>query len=297
MLPLEAHVLGSSAARPYLDRGTSSLFVQAGGNRVLIDCGEGTQLEIERQGLSAAKVDVVCITHMHGDHLYGLPGLLGSLALGQRTKPLTLIGPKELELYLTQTFKFSEAHLTFPLSFVELDFERPVRDVVILRDLKIHTIPLIHRIPACGYVVEQTSKGLPLKDGVIDEYRIPYQKIESIKAGEDFVNKKGVKIPNSKLTNAEHNPTPLAYLTDTSPLSRYPEGWCPPSVLFHDATFSAEDEALARKTGHSTVLGAAAFAKTCNAEELFLTHISVRYADREVLLQEAKTAFAKTRLA
>ena len=234
---------------------------------------------------------------MHGDHLYGLPGLLTSLALGQRTKPLTLIGPPALKSYLEQTFKLSEAHLTFVLTFVKLDFKLPVRDVLILRDLKIHTIPLIHRIPACGYVIEQTNKGRPIKAEAIDEYRIPYNKIDSIKLGQDFVTKKGVKIPNGLLTNEPSAPTPLAYLTDTSPLECYPTNWDAPSALFHDATFSGEDVALARKTGHSTVLEAAAFAKTCKAEELFLIHISVRYSDRELLLKEAQSAFAKTRLA
>lgn len=264
---------------------------------MLIDCGEGTQVEIDRQGLSAQKLDAVCITHMHGDHLFGLPGLLTSLALGTRTKPLTLIGPESLEAYLNETFKYSQSHLTFDLNFVALDFEGPQRDIFELRDLSIHSIPLIHRIPTCGFVIEQKGTGLPLKAGVIDEFRIPYRLIESIKHGEDFVNKKGVRIPNAKLTDPAPPPTPLAYLTDTAPISSYPSGWTPPSVLFHDATFSGADQALAKKTGHSTVLEAAAFAKTCQAEELILTHISVRYGDREALLKEAQSAFAKTRLA
>ncbi len=297
MVSLDAHVLGSSAARPYLDCGTSSLYVQAGGSRVLIDCGEGTQVEIDRQGLSAQKLDAVCITHMHGDHLYGLPGLLTSLALGQRSKPLTIIGPPSLKAYVDETLKFSEAHLTFDLKFKEVCFEHPTRNVLEFRDLTIHTIPLIHRIPTCGFVIEQTTKGLPLKVGVIDEYRIPYNQIESIKAGQDFITKKGVHIPNTKLTGPPIKPTPLAYFTDTSPLPKYPEGWTAPSVLFHDATFAHADVDLARKTGHSTILEAAAFAKTCQAGELFLTHISVRYKDRELLLKEAQSVFTKTRLA
>lgn len=297
MLPLIAHVLGSSAARPYVDRGTSSLYVQAGGNRILIDCGEGTQVEIDRQGLSAQKLDVVCITHMHGDHVYGLPGLLGSLALGQRSKPLTLIGPPPLASYLEQTFKYSEAHLTFPLTFIVTRYDQPTRDVLVLKDLCIHTVPLKHRIPTAGFVIEQRGKGLPLKEGIIDEYRIPYPKIEAIKNGEDFLNKKGVKIANSLLTNRAAPPTPLAYFTDTAPLESYPAGWTSPAVLFHDATFAGEDHPLAEKTGHSTVLDAAAFAKTCEAGELILMHISERYKDRELLLKEAQSAFAKTSLA
>ena len=271
--------------------------MQAGGSRVLIDCGEGTQVEIDRQGLSAQKLDAVCITHMHGDHLYGLPGLLGSLALAQRTKPLTIVGPKDLEPYLEQTFKYSEAHLTFPLKFVTTSNESPLLEVLLLRDLVIHTVPLNHRIPTCGYVIEQRGTGLPLKAEVIDEYRIPYAKIDAIKGGEDFVNKKGVKIPNALLTDPASPPTPLAYFTDTAPLKSYPSGWIPPSVLFHDATFAGEDHELAKKTGHSTVLEAAAFAKTCEAGELMLIHISVRYNDHDILLKEAQSAFAKTSLA
>ena len=297
MLTIEAYVLGSAAARPYLTRGTSALYVQSGGTRILIDCGEGTQVELDRQSLSAQKLDAICITHMHGDHLFGLPGLLTSLALNQRSKTLTIIGPKEIKPYLEDTFFYSGSELTFSLHFEALDFKKPVRDILKLRDLTIHSIPLRHRIPACGFVVEQSDKGFLLKPGVIDEYNIPYRKIAAIKKGEDFTNKKGVKFANKLLTEPALAPTPLAYLTDTSPLAQYPEGWTPPALLFHDATFSSEHQDLATKTGHSTALEAAAFAKTCGADQLMLTHVSERYNDRKVLLEEAKTAFAKTSLA
>jgi len=273
------------------------LYVQAGANRVLIDCGEGTQIEIDRQKLSAQKLDAVCITHMHGDHVYGLPGLLTSLALGQRKKTLRIVGPAALEPFLEAIFEHSEAHLTYPLKFIHWDPSQPMRDVLVLKDIKIHTVPLQHRTSTCGFVIEQTGKGLPLKAGVIDEFRIPYRQIHAIKQGEDFINKKGVKIPNNLLTEGPSLPTPLAYFTDTSPIDSYPQGWNPPSVLFHDATFSHTDVDLARKTGHSTALEAAAFAKTCQAEALVLIHISVRYPDQDLLLKEAQTAFAKTSLA
>ena len=297
MLPIDFTFLGTAAARPYADEGSTAAFIQAGGSRILLDCGEGTQIQLDRLGLPLQKLDVVCISHMHGDHIYGLPGLITSMELGQRTRPLILIGPPDLENYLKTCLALSRAHLSFELIYHSTDYATPRRDVVLLRDLVIHTIPLNHRIPACGFVIEQRDQGRSLRPGVIETYKIPYEDIPRIKAGGSFKLPDGKILSAEALTHPPELPQPIAYFTDTAPIDSYPEAWPVPQTLVHDATFASEHTDLARATGHSTAVEAAAFAKTCRASKLYLTHISRRYKDRTLLVDEARAVFAESFLA
>ncbi len=288
MIALELTVLGTSAARPYSGRYTSAAYIQCGGSRVLLDCGEGMQVQLDQLGLSSMKLDAVCITHLHGDHVFGLPGLLTSLALSGRTRALHLLGPPMLEAYVEANLHIAEATLTYPLSYHLPPAGAATPQFLQLRDLSIDVLPLRHRIAAWGFGVSTKDKGRKLRPGVVEQYQIPYQKIPGLREGRDFVDAQGVTHPNTLLTLEPDAPRTVAYLTDTAPLNAYPANLAPPHTIIHDATFGHADAHLAEKTGHSTVVQATAFAKTTGAKRLLLTHLSPRYADPEILLEEVR---------
>ena len=265
-----------------------------GGSRVLIDCGEGTLVALERAGVSIVKLDAVCITHMHGDHLYGLPGLLTTMALAGRQRSLTLLGPASLRDYVAAVLRFSHAHLTYPIDYLSASSVSPQRDVLHLRDLSISTLPMQHRIEAAGFSVSERDKGLSLKAGIVERLGVPYHLIPDIRAGADITLPTGQHLANRELTQVPSPRRSLLYLSDTAKLGDYPPDWLAPTLLIHDATFFPGEEALAQKTGHSTTAQAAAFAKTCGAERLLLTHVSARYDKTDEALAAVRHEFGQT---
>ena len=296
MLPLELTVLGTRAARPYPGEYTASAYLQCGGDRVLLDCGEGIQVQLATLGLSAVKLDAVCITHLHGDHVYGLPGLLTSLALAGRTKPLTLLGPPALATFVKTVLEASGAHLTYPLAYPTVSLTEPRAGVYHTRELSFATLPLRHRVPTVGFCVNTKSAGRRLRPGAVERYDISYRLIPALRRGEDVALPTGRTLANAAVTLAPHPTRSVAYLTDTAALDDYPADWPAPDLLVHDATFISEDAELAASTGHSTGAQAAAFAKTCDAGRLLLTHLSPRYERADLVLEDARGALADNRL-
>ena len=293
MLPIDLRVLGVGSARPRDGSPTSAVHVASGGSRVLVDCGEGTQVQLDRHGLSLGRLAAVCVTHLHGDHVYGLPGLLASMALEGRTRPLTVVGPPGLPAFLAAVAAVTDAHDPgFEVRHVTADDDEPRRDVLVLPDLAVHTVPLRHRVRCVGFCVGARERGRHLRPGVVERYGIPYTEIPALRRGADFAPADGPPVANADLTTPPDPPRSVAYLTDTAPLDRWPGAWPPPTVLLHDATFAPEDRALATETGHSTVTQAAAFAKAAGADRLLLTHLSVRYGNRAALLTQAREVFA-----
>lgn len=280
MLPLRLHVLGTTAARPFPERFTSSVYVSRGGSSLLIDCGEGILTQVPPKAFGQRGLDVVCISHLHGDHVYGLPGLLSSMTLVGRTRPLTLLGPASLRAFLEAVFSFSEARTSFELRFPVLPKGPSTSPIIELRDLVVHSLPLRHRVEAFGFCVSSPPQLHRLRPGVVEQYEIPYGAIDALKHGGDYLSSSGM-IANSSLTLPPRPRQTLAYLTDTAPLDAWPPDWPPPDVMLHDATFGPDDGELAQKTGHSTTSEATAFAKTANATTLLLTHGSVRYSALE----------------
>ena len=295
---LTLSILGIAAARPWPGAPAAAALVSRGRSKVLLDCGEGTILQLAGNLLADRGLDVVAITHLHGDHVYGLSGLLTSMTLAGRTRALHLVGPADLPDFVADTLRHSRAHLGFACTYTDADGARHLDDDTLgLPDLKIAAVPLRHRIPAFGYVIASRSRGRRLRPGVVERLEIPYAHIPLLRAGSDWTDTNGVVHANDTLTLPPHPTRVLAYLTDTAPLETWPPDWPAPDCLVHDATFAADDAQLAAATGHSTVAEAAAFAKTCRAGQLLLTHRSVRYGDPEALLPAARAIFPRTRWA
>ena len=253
---------------------------------MLFDCGEGILTQVPPKATGQRGLDAVCISHLHGDHVYGLPGLLSSMTLAGRTRPLALLGPPALRDFVSAVLGLTSSHGSFELLYPVLPKGPSSGAVLELRDLVIYTLPLIHRVEAYGFCVSSPTPLRRLRADVVERYGIPYDLIADIKAGADLPTDTGA-IPNATLTLDPHARQTVAYLTDTSPLDGWPGGWPTPDLLLHDATFAPEDEDLAQQTGHATTLQAAAFAKTINARTLLLTHGSVRYSP------EAREAMAR----
>ena len=281
MTPLSVHVLGTGAARPYSGVFTSAVYLVCGQSSVLIDCGEGILTRLPPKALSQRGLDAVCITHLHGDHVYGLPGLLTSMSLAGRRRRVRLIGPTGLSGFVAAVLDASSAHLTFEVDYLPCPQQASTSPLLRLPDLTIASLPLRHRIEAHGFCVSTTEIGRRIRPDVVRDLGIPYERIPHLRNGEDL-HLGGVVLANADLTLPPHPTRSVGYLTDTEPLDAWPESWPAPDLLFHDATFLDRDVALARKSGHSTFGEAAAFAKTCNARSLLLTHTSVRYADTEL---------------
>ncbi len=245
------------------------------------------------RALGQRGVDAVCVTHLHGDHVYGLPGLLSSMTLGGRTRILHLLGPPSLRDFIEATLTITSARSSFELRYVVLPEGPSINPVLSLRDLNIYSLPLRHRIEAYGFCVSSPPQLRRLRPGVVDQYKIPYSSIEGIKRGADLTVGP-LTVTNLELTCDPHPRQTFAYLTDTAPLDAWPASWPTPDVLLHDATFSPADASLAAASGHSTTAQAAAFAKTSGAATLLLSHASVRYGREqcELLAGEADAIMA-----
>ena len=287
---MRLHVLGTAAARPWPHAHAASALLTRGGTAVLLDCGEGTLNRLPPKQLSERGLDAVCITHLHGDHCYGLPGLLTSMTLAGRTRALTLLGPPRLRDYVEGVLSSTGARLGFAVDYPTLPDAPSAEPVWGARDLEIRTLPLRHRVRAYGFCVSTPDGGRRIRGEAIAAYDIPYAAIPALRAGGDYVLPDGALVPNAALTLPPPPRRTLAYLTDTAPLAAWPAQLPRPTVLVHDATFAPGHEALAAQTGHATATQAAAFAKTCGSDALLLTHASVRYGTDEL---EAAAAAAR----
>ncbi|WP_367390198.1 ribonuclease Z [Lewinella sp. LCG006] len=289
--------LGTSAAGPIPGRWASGQYLKTGTTGLLIDCGEGLQIALQQHGLGWSSIDVILISHLHGDHIYGLPGLLTSWGLYQRNTPLTIIGPADLAPYLDAVFGYSHTRMPYPVHYIFVDAN--VDRTLVYEDecIEVYTLPLSHRIPTVGYLVQEKERPRTILGTAIKEYQIPYKEIPAIKSGADYQAASGEVIPNALLT---HDPPPIrsfVYASDTRPnpdLLPYIKGV---DILFHEATFLHELADQADLSGHSTARQAAEMARQAQVKQLIIGHFSPRYGDLRPLLAEAQSIFPNTALA
>jgi ribonuclease Z len=288
--PFEVTVLGTSSATPTKFRHPSSQFVRLEGNYMLLDCGEGTQRQLARYGLKMQRISHVFITHLHGDHYFGLPGLITSMALFGRVEPLIIVGPPSLESMIGLLLVDSDAHLPFELQFVVTQTER-VETVIATESFEVQSVPLQHRVPCTGFLVREVGPQRKLNLDACFRNSVPVERYDDIKWGSDYVTAAGEVIGNDSLTIPGYKNRVYAYITDTI----YDESLIPilkdVDRLYHEATFAHDRLARAQETFHSTAAQAAEIAKLSGAKQLLLGHFSARYQDAAPLIEEARTVF------
>jgi ribonuclease Z len=289
-------VIGSSSATPTKLRNPSAQLLNHDECFYLIDCGEGTQMRLKALGLSFRKIENIFISHLHGDHYLGLPGLLFSMHLFGRTKQLDLFGPPQLKKILDEIFKASESILLYKLVFHPLTAN--ITDTIINnKKITIKSFPLLHRLPTWGFKFEEAEKERKIKKDFILNNDVSIEQIKKIKKGEDFIDEKGGVILNSKITKPSIKGRTYAYCSDTAYYEKIIPEISNVDLLYHEATFMSAMQKNANEKYHSTSVDAANIAKLANVRNLLLGHFSARYKDVTPLLNEAKTIFPNTFIA
>jgi ribonuclease Z len=259
----------------------------------LIDCGEGTQMQLRKNRIRFGKINHIFISHLHGDHVFGLYGLLSTFSLLGRKDPLHLYAPENYNNILQSHLNDFDIHLSFEIDFTPLSGKKPVQ---ILDDkyLTVTSFPLQHRVPAFGFLFREKLAERNIIKERIEEYIIPTVRIAAIKKGADFVTQDGTVIKNEELTLPPSEPLSYAYCSDTRYFKRLASFVKGVNLLYHEATFDKSKDDLAMTTGHSTTLDAARTALNAGAGRLLIGHFSGRYRDISFLVDEARTIFPNT---
>lgn len=286
-------ILGSSSAKPTADRHPSAQAVDIHEQYYLVDAGEGVQQQLIRYGINPLRLRAVFITHLHGDHVFGLFPLLSTLGLYGRRTPLRVFAPAPFGEMLACHLKYFDTDLPYTVAWTEVD---TTRHALLLenRTLEVWSIPLRHRMPCAGYHFREKCPPLNVDKFKIAKYGLSIAQITAAKRGEDVVLATGERIPNAELTYLPYRPRSYAYFSDTNfsaRAARLVEGV---DILYHEATYAAAEQKLARERGHSTTADAAKAALLAGAGRLIIGHYSSRYKDERVLLDEARTLFSQT---
>ncbi len=290
----ELTLLGTNSAVPAYGRFPTAQVLNVRESLFLIDCGEGAQMRINDFNVRRNKIKQAFISHLHGDHIYGLIGFLSSLALNNRKKPFHIYSPEGLEEIIGVQLKYTGG-LPFALHFHTID---PSRHQLIFENkkLRVHSLPLDHRIPTCGFLFREKERERSMRPEKIREYDIHHRFIPGIKQGGDYVLPDGRVIPNNELTAPPPAPRSYAYCSDTA----YNEQLAPlikgVDLLYHEATFCEEDAEQAVITKHSTARQAASIARQAEVGKLVLGHYSSRYKELDHFLEEARAVFPNTEL-
>ena len=262
----------------------------------MIDCAEGTQLQFQRAGLRHNHLSHIFISHLHGDHCLGLPGLISTLALMGRTSDIHIYAPIGAEKLFRPLFDFFCYNTPFKIHIHEIDTSQ-VSEVYADRSLKVTAFPLLHRMPTCGFLFQEVGVLPHIRRDMIDFLEIPVCHIQSIKLGAGWTTPEGRHYAHEELTSPSYPPRSYAYCSDTRPLMSNAELLKGVDLMFHEATFADAEAGRAKETFHSTAKQAASVAKTAEVRALLIGHFSARYPDERMLLTQAKEVFENTLLA
>lgn len=293
MIPFELTILGTSSALPTLTRYPTAHVLNVRERFFLIDCGEGTQIQLRKCSIKFSRINHIFISHLHGDHYFGLIGLLSTFALLGRQSDLHIYSHSELPELLKPQLEFLKEESTFNIVWHPLNFKR--QQIIVDNEyVRVTSFPVKHRIPCCGFRFDEMPKESNIRKEKIEEYSIPVRAIHRIKKGDNFVTKAGQVIPNAELTFPKHKLRSYAFCTDTAYLPELSEILQNVDLLYHEATYDQTLEKQAEHTFHSTSLQAAMLAKASNAQQLIIGHFSARYKNTDFLVDEAKTVFENT---
>ena len=293
MLPFTITILGSSSAQPTTNRFPTSQVVSLNEKLYLIDCGEGTQIQLRRFKVKTGKINHIFISHLHGDHIFGLPGLISTLALSGKKGELHIYAHSELKIMMEHLMKFMNEFENFRVIYHPLNFKKRA---IIHEDSKltVESFPLKHRIPCCGFLFTEKKHELHLKGDYINELQISIAGRVAIKGGADYQLPNGEVIPNKELTFPPDPIRSYAFCTDTV----YRKQIIPiienADLLYHEATFADDLSDLAFKTFHTTARQAAELATESKVKKLIIGHFSSRYKSVDPLVEEARAVFPNT---
>lgn len=286
-------ILGTSSALPTSSKYPTAHVLNIHERFFLIDCGEGTQMQLRRYGINISRINQIFISHLHGDHVFGLFGLISTLNLLGRKDDLHIYSYYQLDEILKGHLSYFDADLGFKVIVHSID-TRKYQQIFSDKIVEVYSIPLDHRVPTCGFLFREKMPDLNIHKEFIAEFRIPLSWIPRIKGGEDFITEDGVIIPNSVMTYRPYNPRSYAFCSDTAYSSTLAEMVKGVDLLYHEATFTDDLADMAKKTGHSTASQAAKVAAAAGVKQLLLGHFSARYKDYSTHLQEAKAVFEKS---
>ena len=295
MEPFNVHILGCGSALPTLKHMSSSQVVEIRGKQFMVDCGEGTQLQVRRSRINFSKIQTVFISHIHGDHCFGLIGLISTFGLQGRKSPLHVYGPAALGPMLHAQLELFCQHLGFEVTFHDID---PGQVAVVYEDrsLTVTTIPLEHRLPTCGFLFREKPSLPHIRRDMIDYLEIPVSQINNIKNGAGWVTEEGKTYSHEELTTPADTPRSYAYCSDTGYIPTLHEIVEGVDLLYHESTYCEDNQQLASTYHHSTARQAATVARDAHVGKLLLGHYSSRYQGEKVFLDEAREVFPESYL-
>ena len=291
----EVNILGCGSAKPSPVHNPSCTVVNFRDNLLMIDCGEGAQKEFQRQRLKFTRLNHIFLTHLHGDHVFGLPGLIGTMALSGIEGDITIHTFEDGKKILTSIFDYFNRGLPIDVKF---NIIKPEEAVIYENEvIRVRTVPLRHKIPAVGYVIEEKPRLRHIDRAMCDFHQVPMWAFNSIKSGNDFTKPDGTVIPNKLLTKDPTPPRSYAHISDTAYIPDLAEKIKGVDLLFHESTYLEQDKDKAKERGHTTAAEAATVARDAGAGTLLLGHYSSRYKDDTVFLKEAQPIFHNILLA
>jgi ribonuclease Z len=293
---LKLTVLGVGSASPQIDKNPSSFLLSIENEHILIDCGEGTQYRLMENKIKRSRIHTICISHLHGDHYFGLVGLLSSYSLNKRLDPITLIGPKGLKELLYLSFELANTKLSYELEFIETQNQEE-RIVLDRPKFKIVSFPLIHRVSCTGFlIIQKKGPNHIIRENLPDNFPIPY--FDELKRGNDvtdsFTGKTYKALDYTRGGDAEKR---FAYCSDTGYNPAMLETIKNANLMYHEATFGNELLDRANMTQHSTAEQAGQIAAKANVSKMLIGHFSSRYKEYDWLLEEARIEFKNTEIA
>lgn len=295
MTRFELNILGCGSATPTTRHMPSCQVLNVRDNLFMIDCGEGAQLAIRRMKLKFSRLNHIFISHLHGDHCFGLPGLLSTLALQEKSSSVTVHIFEDGARLLKDAMDFFCRDSSYELKFNIITTKK----AVIYEDdaITVTTVPLRHRVPAVGFIFKEKPKLRHINAEECKYFGVPQYAFNSLRQGEDFVTPEGLIIPNKKLTTDAEPSISYAYCSDTTFSKRVINAVKGVDWLYHEATYGDENAVKARKRFHCTAREAGIVAREAQAKRLIIGHFSKRYIDETPLLQQAQEEFPATMLA